>query len=83
MVLKALTHFLRNALNELSYQLLSRGDESLLLTQTLQVVLQRALHMLLAFVQFTLLGLQGAVSLQQLVQGGCSQFPQLQLPFLF
>lgn len=38
--MKALTHSLCNSLNELGYQFLSRGDEGLLLAQTLQVVSQ-------------------------------------------
>lgn len=80
--MKALTHFLRNALDELSHQFLSGGDEGFLLAQALQVVPQRTLHQLLALVQFPLLGLQSAVTVQQLLQRGCSQLLQLHLALL-
>ncbi len=80
--MKALTHSLCNALNELGYQFLSRGDEGFFLAQTLQVVPQRTLHLPLALIQLPLLGLQSTVTLKQLVQRGCSQFPQLQLALL-
>ena len=70
-----LTHPLCDALDELSYQLLSRCDEGLLLAQPLQVGAQGALQLLLPQPQGPLLGLKGAVALQQLLQGGCSQVP--------
>lgn len=79
---EVLTHLLRDALDELSHQLLSRGDQGFLLAETLQVVPQRTLHLLLALVQFALLGLQSVVTVQQLVQGGRGQFLQLQLTLL-
>lgn len=77
-----LTHFLRDALYELSHQLLSRGDQGFFLAETQQVVPQRTLHLLLAFVQLALLSLQSGVTIQQSVQGGCGQFLQLQLAVL-
>lgn len=80
--MKAFTHFLGDALNQLSDQLLARGDQGLLLAQTLQVAPQGALHLLLASMQLPLLGPQGAVTLQQLVQGRRRQLLQLQLALL-
>lgn len=79
---KVLTHFLCDALYELSHQLLSRGDEGFFLAETQQVVPQRTLHLLLAFVQLPLLSLQSVVTIQQSVQGGCGQLLQLQLTVL-
>ncbi|TNN76858.1 hypothetical protein EYF80_012911 [Liparis tanakae] len=61
---RALTHSLCDALNELGYQFLSGGNEGLLLAQTLQL---------------PLLGLQSTVTVQQLVQGGCEVLGLLQM----
>lgn len=79
---EVLTHFLRDALDELSDQLLSGGDQGFFLAETQQVVPQRTLHLLLAFVQLPLLSPQSLVAIQQFVQGGRGQLLQLQLTLL-
>ena len=77
-----LTHPLRDALDELRHQLLSRGDQGLFLAQMFQVGAQGTPQLLLALPQRPLLGLQSTVALQQLVQGGRGQLTQLQLSLL-
>ena len=63
-----LTHSVCNALNELRYQLLSRGYKGLLLAKLLQVDVKRALQLPLTLPQYTLLGLQSFVALHEFIQ---------------
>ena len=63
-----LTHSVCNALNELCYQLLSRGYKGLLLAKLLQVDIKRALQLPLTLPQYTLLGLQSFVALHEFIQ---------------
>jgi hypothetical protein len=63
-----LTHSVCNALNELSYQLLSRGYKSLLLAKVLKVDVKGALQLPLTLPEYSLLGLQSFVALHQFIQ---------------